>query len=179
MKWLFIYTLLPFHLLGQVNTKSENILNFPSLLINNLYLNYPDIDTVCFSTVVFVKFNITNKGKIIAVSVNKETPAFLKKALFTSIEKLDYSWYDKSNLKKDDLYLLPVLFLIEAGCGPSEGEVSTDLSKKSKSRYLEEKTFNVFRNMIQFNDHHSSLLKCVLLNPVYKIVRYDHARQER
>jgi len=191
LKYILICSVILINTSKSFSQKKELNLNEISLHVKNgIYNNYhPDsiaLSKLCRWACVFIKFEVNAKGRIVNLSLSKDTTLFIKKALSKAVYSLENDLKLIEVLKKTNkTILVPFLYAYEEGCNFPKS-VNSNFSMSEKER--DQLALNYFRNrsevdhfgetlsnMLNFgngnlyksNSHNLNIIdNCILLSPI-------------
>ncbi|RZL60465.1 MAG: hypothetical protein EOO93_13730, partial [Pedobacter sp.] len=137
---IWLIATLPFISFAQRETPtltSSNIEDVRNYVSNNYNLNEKTIDTLCLYTVVFIKFKVSEKGKIEELYLTEKTPPVIKAELEKAIKSTNGHWSEAAGDKayfSGKAFMLPVVLFYGRGCGEGNGELETNITEEQRAR---------------------------------------------
>lgn len=154
---------------------SSNVSDISNYISANYKLKEKTLDTLCLYTTVFMKFKVSENGKIVELVISEKAPEVIKKELRKAIESTNGHW----NNIGDDLayfskktFILPIVLFYGRGCEVGSGELEINISEEKRAKEYR-KLDNTARNanyavmdILKFNGKFLNTLECVILSPL-------------
>ncbi|MBS7563605.1 hypothetical protein KHS38_04230 [Mucilaginibacter sp. Bleaf8] len=153
-------------------------INLMSLkMIKEYHPNRDSVDNSCQEFCVFIKFNISAKGKLTNIAYTRTTPAFVQQALTKAFKAIEPAVKIRitSQLAKRT-YILPLQLIHNEGCGlqygswpsPEDEKLTEEMKQVYKDRQLRFSHSPVsIWNITHFTDgNRTDAIDCILLSPL-------------
>jgi len=173
-----LITILPFFGLAQeqkTTLRSSNIEDVRNYVSNSYNLKQKALDTLCLYTVVFIKFKVSEKGKIEELYLTEKTPPVIKAELEKAIKSTNGHWSEAAGDKtyfSGKAFMLPVVLFYGKGCEEGNGELETNITEEQRAREyrkLNSTTRNAnyaVQNILNFGGETKDSLECVMIAPI-------------
>lgn len=156
------------------NLTFSNIDQVGAYVSDHFSIDEKIMDTLCLFTSVFVKFNVSEKGKISNLGFTIGTPAFITNALKKAIESTNGHWkIDKSEKRlTTTTYILPVVLYYGLGCKEGTGGIDVNITPERRAREyvkLNNTALNssyAVQNILDFDTGKANWLRCLILPPI-------------
>ncbi|MBS7563607.1 hypothetical protein KHS38_04240 [Mucilaginibacter sp. Bleaf8] len=154
---------------------TDDIYNIFSKMIDHYHPDKDSVNNSCQEFCVFVKFNISKKGKLSNIAYTKTTPVFVQQALikaFKAIEPL--ATIRVSGTLATRTYILPLQLTHNEGCGlqygswpsPEDEKLTEEMKQVYKDRQLRfSHSPESIWNITNFTDGRKDVVDCILLSP--------------
>jgi hypothetical protein len=145
-------------------------------LMDNYRPNEDSVASRCVEACVFIKFNISTRGKFVNIAYTKDTPVFIMNALTDAFKAISPKIaISKLGVVSKETYILPLQYTYNLACGFEHGSWDMpgdkQLTEKQKSDFKEKQM--IFRqsassiwNINNFTDGTYDVLRCVILPPM-------------
>lgn len=145
---------------------SSNVNNY---LYQYIHANFKleKYDTMCLSSCTFIKFKINKIGMVDDIHFTYATPEIIKSIFKQALLSTNGFWKYKTKIAQPVTFMLPVVFIFEDKCKPSELSANRVLDI-----LLDDDNPNAAKPGLP-GIAGNSILKCIILNPMFLKSGYE------